>query len=1134
MRYIADLHIHSLFSRATSKASHLRSLAAWAAVKGIDVVATGDFTHPGWFAHLHEELIPAEEGLFRLRPDPLYDYAALLPEGLQPGRHPEEIRFILSAEISCIYKRGGKVRKVHNLLYASGFDEVRRINSTLANLGNINADGRPILGLDSRDLLEIVLEQAADGFLVPAHIWTPWFSLFGSKSGFDRLEDCFADLSEHVFALETGLSSDPAMNRLVSALDRYTLISNSDCHSPAKLGREANIFDTGLDYFSLRQALQAPADAAGRQRFLATVEFFPEEGKYHSDGHRKCGVHLDPQQTRELKGLCPVCGKGLTVGVLNRVFELADRTEPVYPAFSPKVHSLIPLTEMVSELLGVGPAGKKVMQAYVRLIKTFGSEFGLLLDAPLEDMRSRGLTLLAEAIERVRSGKVIREPGSDGVYGVIRVFSEGERAQLIGQQSLFPQAEATKPRARKAQSAPLVKNAAATAACPTLPTAADLQTAEPMPATGRLNEAQLAAVMSTAPVIAVQAGPGTGKTHTLVSRVKRMLEEGRSPCTVITFTNKAADELRRRLYLQPGHQEVCRIATFHGFCLQLLRTRQPDLAVAGPEERSGILSSLYPQLSRQEREQASLDISRALLNACETTLPEQARDYVDVLAQKNLIDLDAICYQALILLRRGDEWADRFRGMAGMLFVDEFQDVNAVQYGLVAALAATNPVFCIGDPDQAIYGFRGASPHWFYRLVQDLTAELHVLSQNYRNGALIVQAASAVIRHNLQSIAHAVPPAAMEAMTTIPARLHMQSCASPIEEARFIAAQVEAQTGGLSHRGLERMAAGSETNVSFGDIAVLYRNLRQSEVVQSVFAERGIPFQQVDLEAYYTRGSCRLLYNWLMLLSGRAGVEELLFLLGQESGIGEKRLAGLQTLLRQGLPSGQSNPNADSAAWFVPVLTGGPEARLSAAFVRLFFEMAGQIKTLPLYTFFDILMSGLAKYYNFDLEEAAVSRLRQNALSFTGLDSFADHLERYSDSVLYDPKAQAVTMSTLHAAKGLEFDVVFICGCEQGLLPLSPREALAGPALQEHIAEERRLFYVGMTRARTGLYCTWCKMRRNFAGIAAQGTASAERSPSSFLFEFSPELVSPLPYIEQHNKKIRPGARQLSLFPGTS
>jgi DNA helicase II / ATP-dependent DNA helicase PcrA len=439
VNYIADLHIHSLYSRATSKASHLYGLAAWAAVKGIGVVGTGDFTHPGWFAHLHECLEPAEPGFFRLKAEPGRDFRDALPAGMQPAIQPESIRFILSAEISSIYKRGGKVRKVHNLLYAPDFESVRRINAALAKLGNIASDGRPILGLDSRNLLEIVLEKAPHGFLVPAHIWTPWFSLFGSKSGFDSIEECFGDLSEHIFALETGLSSDPEMNRLISGLDRFTLISNSDCHSPAKLGREANLFTTGFDYFSLRDALRSPVDAAGQQVFAATVEFYPEEGKYHCDGHRKCSVCLEPAETRKMNGLCPVCGKPLTIGVLHRVMELADRTKPLFPASSPKVHSLIPLQEIVAELLDCGQATKKAVEGYGRLINTFGSEFDLLLNTPVDEIKARGCTLLAEAIERVRANRVIRRPGYDGEFGVITVFSEGERAGLCGcQDSLFP------------------------------------------------------------------------------------------------------------------------------------------------------------------------------------------------------------------------------------------------------------------------------------------------------------------------------------------------------------------------------------------------------------------------------------------------------------------------------------------------------------------------------------------------------------------------------------------------------------------------------------------------------------------------------------------------------------------------
>ncbi|HEY6008483.1 MAG TPA: endonuclease Q family protein, partial [Geobacteraceae bacterium] len=355
MDYIADLHVHSPHSRATSRESTLAGLLAWARVKGIQVVATGDFTHPGWFATLQNELEPAEPGLFRLKneaeiPAPL--------AGVAPS--PRQVRFLLSAEVSSIYKRHGATRKVHNLLYVPDFASAARINATLAGIGNIESDGRPILGLDSRNLLEILLEKAPEGFLVPAHIWTPWFSLFGSRSGFDAIEECFDDLTPHVFALETGLSSDPAMNRLVSALDRFAFISNSDCPSPQKLGREANLFSTSLDFFSLRDAIRENR----RESFRGTVEFFPEEGKYHADGHRACGVCLDPHETRRLGLLCPVCGKPLTVGVEHRVLELADREEPLMREDAPEFFSLIPLPEVLGEIVGTGPSSKEVVHQY--------------------------------------------------------------------------------------------------------------------------------------------------------------------------------------------------------------------------------------------------------------------------------------------------------------------------------------------------------------------------------------------------------------------------------------------------------------------------------------------------------------------------------------------------------------------------------------------------------------------------------------------------------------------------------------------------------------------------------------------------------------------------------------------------
>src|SRR5215831_20769723 len=339
----ADLHIHSRFSRACSKNCDAGALAWWAARKGVTVVGTGDFTHPAWAAELAESLEPAESGLFRLRPGLQSELRRTTPASCEP-----QVRFLLSAEISTIYKRDGVTRKVHHLIYAPTFEAAGAITAALAKIGNLASDGRPILGLDSRHLLEITLNAGPGCYLVPAHIWTPWFAVLGSKSGFDVIADCYLDLADQIFAVETGLSSDPPMNWMCSALDSYRLVSNSDAHSPPMLGREATTFSTDLDYFAMADALRTGKGLAG------TIEFYPEEGKYHLDGHRKCGVRLEPEQTRDHGGLCPKCDKPLTVGVLHRVAGLADRPAGDRPADAAASTNLLRLPEIIAEIMSVG------------------------------------------------------------------------------------------------------------------------------------------------------------------------------------------------------------------------------------------------------------------------------------------------------------------------------------------------------------------------------------------------------------------------------------------------------------------------------------------------------------------------------------------------------------------------------------------------------------------------------------------------------------------------------------------------------------------------------------------------------------------------------------------------------------
>ncbi len=414
--YLADLHIHSRFSRATSKEMNIPALARTAREKGLLVVGTGDFTHPDYFKELEALLEPApEEGLYVYRED------------------PEGPRFVLSAEVSNIFSQKGKGnRRIHTVLLAPSLEIVREINLALSGLGNLEADGRPIFGFPVKQLVKLVRQISEEVLVIPAHVWTPWYSLFGAFSGFDSVEECFEEETEHIFALETGLSSDPAMNWRLSALDRYTLVSNSDAHSPSKLGREANAF------FG-RPSFPAMAEAIKKDALAFTIEFYPEEGKYHFDGHRACGVLFSPQETLAHGGKCPVCGAPLTVGVMHRVEELADRPEGFCPEGKPPAVHLVPLQEIIAEALGKGVQTQAVLKTYRQIIQWGGSEFEVLLFKELEELREFLPAKILEGVKRVREGRLSIRPGYDGVYGKISIFEENEPPHPAGprQQSLF-------------------------------------------------------------------------------------------------------------------------------------------------------------------------------------------------------------------------------------------------------------------------------------------------------------------------------------------------------------------------------------------------------------------------------------------------------------------------------------------------------------------------------------------------------------------------------------------------------------------------------------------------------------------------------------------------------------------------
>ena len=1042
--YIADLHIHSRYSRATSKDCTPEYLELWGARKGIGLIGTGDFTHPAWREELKEKLEPAGEGLYTLKEEyRIRDKTA----------GDDRPRFVVTGEISSIYKKGGRVRKVHSLILLPGLSEAEKLSRKLEEIGNIHSDGRPILGLDCKELLEITLELCPEAIYVPAHIWTPHFSLFGAFSGFDTVEECFEDLSPWVHAVETGLSSDPPMNWRVSALDRFQLISNSDAHSPAKLGREANLLEAGLSYPELKTAIETGRGLAG------TIEFFPEEGKYHLDGHRKCGLCLTPEETEAYQGVCPVCGRKITIGVSHRVEQLADRSDGFVPEKAKGFQSLVPLPEVIGASMGCSSASVKAQKQYWNMLERLGAEFEILRNLPIEEIRGAAGSRITEGIRRLREGQVERVPGYDGEYGKIRLFGEEELSNTSGQMNFFSllgmdeekkagskakKQEAERKTGGKAKEKPDEKAIEK----PKKMSEAKMEAGE------LLNPEQEEAVRSKAPRIAVIAGPGTGKTKTLVSHISCLMEEyGVKPweITAVTFTNQAAGELRERLRRALGKErelQDMQIGTFHSLCLKILREGGRQFRLVDETETLELAKELKAEYGLSEKPgEILLKISR-WKNGEEPQGQETAvlEAYREKLAAQNAMDFDDLLLEALLAAREpgGQEWRSHF----SYLCVDEFQDINPLQYQLLMAWnAGGRQLFAIGDPDQAIYGFRGSDAGCFRKLKEDGIAfeEIH-LKENYRSGEPILQAAQAVIRKNPGERVPLHPNRSAQ----YPVRL--VQAGTEMSEGIFVAKEINRLTGGIGMLEAQEnsRSQGEGERRSFGEIAVLYRTHQEARLLENCLKKEGIPY----------------------------------VVAGREDFLKEDKVRGTIAFFR-------SLTCEKERALCLKLLWGLPEDEMSMEIYRNTADRYTSLldKTLP-----DEILGMWMEDWGWT-ERKEMKRLQEIAVFYPTMEELLNGLLLGVESDLKrcgekKYNGDAVTLMTLHGSKGLEFPAVILYGARKGQIPFESKK------YETDLQEERRLFYVGMTRAKEELILTYSGELSPFLEELPEGLIEMEKAGS--------------------------------------
>jgi DNA helicase-2/ATP-dependent DNA helicase PcrA len=1088
--FIADLHVHSKFSRATARDLDLEHIYTWAQLKGITVVGTGDFTHPAWHCELMDKLEPAEPGLYRLKPE----IARCCDEAV-PYSCRAPVRFMLSCEISNIYKKDGGTRKNHNLVFFPDMDCVHRFNTRLAAIGNIAADGRPILGLDARDLLEIVLETSAEGFLVPAHIWTPWFSMLGSKSGFDSIEACFKDLTSYIFAAETGLSSDPAMNWRVSALDNITLISNSDAHSPSKLGREANLFNTEMSY----QAIRAAMEKGAGEQFCATFEYYPQEGKYHVDGHRKCDVRFTPAQTQDNQGQCPICGKPLTLGVLHRVEALASRPDGFKPRRAVPFYRLIPLDNLLAEIFKVGPQSKKVNQTYRSLLENLGNEFQILHYLDRDRLEAAGVPLLGEAIFRMRQNRVTFLPGYDGVFGTLKIFDRHERAQLLGQKSLFSAFDKS---AAKTEKQPVVTGPAGPSACPLFVP----DPSEPAEAIIELNEDQQNAVDHANGHLMIVAGPGTGKTRTLTQRIARLIETGESVERIlaVTFTNKAAREMKARLRALVGDKRPLPfVGTFHALGYRILSRSMADktLMVVDEAARKALVNDALALEGISKKDSGlRVDEMIAWIAAAKQKMstgqdsfgsgcpPERLAvftrcydRYQHLLKIQGLVDFEDLIFRAVKLLEQDPHIRERYFNRFAEIFIDEYQDINAGQYRLVQLLAGQRANICIiGDPDQSIYGFRGSDTDCFKWFMKDFPGcRIIFLRKNYRSTQTILSVSAQVIQQNPDWL-DSGHRRAVYSDKAGDRTIQVMELNTAKAEAVAIGKTIENMVGGIGFLSLDSGAVDATSDMkswSFKDFAVLFRTHRQAEVIFAILEKAGIPCQVINRSRCLDHPGIKALLSVFRILQNTGTFDDLQVAVAAFKPVLPAKIVEILKYWAYRKDLSLAEALSHTRRFPIPGM-GCSRQQQIFRFIHQLTDLKNNVEGLSLREILDevLTLTGLGKKYDGDkLFEKGYLHLNDcGQHHLNDISGFLTSIALTGDTDTYDDRVEKVSLITMHAAKGLEFPVVFIAGCEDGWIPY---RATSRPVDEQ---EERRLFYVALTRAKRHLFLTRANVRQIF------------------------------------------------------